>query len=127
MEMQPADQRGQMHSALRRLSSRATPLAWGGAGFLIGASFWHVIGVWGVLGTVVLTESEAAVPAVPHPIVMADTGLPNCTDLVLDRSTGQTRSVPCTETMPLLEEARHGRQDLAFADLRHQGSPRLTP
>lgn len=126
MEMQHVAHRGHMSSALRCLSAQTMPLVWGGAGFLIGASFWHVIGVWGVLGTVVLAEPEAPMPAIPDAVMVAMTGLPNCTDLLLDRATGQTRSVPCTETMPMLEEARLGRQDLAFADLELRGSPHVS-
>jgi len=107
-----------------RLSSRATPIAWGLGGFLIGAMFWHVIGFWGVLSTVVLKGPETAVSVVvrqqpvdpPLPVVRAT--LPNCTALALDRSRGQTYSVPCHDHLPQLEEARFGRQDLVVAEAR---------
>jgi hypothetical protein len=86
---------------------------WGFGGFLIGAIFWHAIGFWGFIGEVVLkgpdlhvtTVARAAPPATPA----------NCTTLALNRATGETTSVPCAEQMPLLEEARIGQQDLAFA------------
>lgn len=107
-----------------RLSSHAAPIAWGLGGFLVGAIFWHVIGFWGFLGTVVLKGPETAVSVVTRqqPVVVArqqiveSAILPNCTVLVLDRSTGRTSSVPCPEQLPMLEEARSHRQDLAFAE-----------
>ncbi|MBN9277657.1 MAG: hypothetical protein J0I57_08480 [Hyphomicrobium sp.] len=94
---------------------RAAPLVWGFAGFLIGAMFWHVIGFWGFLSDVVLKgpEPQASVVVNEAPTAM----LPNCTTLALNRATGMTTSVPCIEQMPLLEEARIGRQDLAFAEM----------
>jgi hypothetical protein len=109
-----------------RLASYGTPIAWGLGGFLIGAVFWHLIGVWGFLGAVVLKEPDAKVSVVIRQQPVAEARqeavqpafLPNCTVLVLDRSTGVTTSVPCPERMPLLEEARYGRQDLALAELQ---------
>lgn len=107
-----------------RLSSRATPIAWGFCGFLIGAIFWHLIGVWGFLGAVVLKEPAMSVVARQQPVMVArqravePAALPNCTVLVLDRSTGQTTSVSCPEHLPVFEEARHGRQDLALAEIQ---------
>ena len=109
-----------------RLSSRWAPIAWGLCGFLIGAVFWHLIGVWGFLGAVVLKVQEAPVSVVARqqsvmvvrqPAV-EPAALPNCTVLVLDRSTGQTYSISCPEHLPMLEEARRGRQDLAFVQFR---------
>ena len=120
-------QRGQVGKVTPRWSPYTTPMAWGGVGFLIGASFWHALGVWGVLGAVVLTKPEASEPIAHDHRVVVTASLPNCTDLALDRTTGQTRSVPCAEAMPLLEEARHGRQDLALAELQPQGPQRLSP
>jgi hypothetical protein len=107
-----------------RLSTHAAPIAWGLGGFLVGAIFWHLIGFWGFLGSVVLNGPETAVSVVTRqqPVVVARRQavepaiLPNCTVLALDRSTGRTSSVPCPEHMPMLEEARSHRQDLAFAD-----------
>ena len=109
-----------------RLWSRAVPIAWGLGGFLIGAIFWHHIGVWGFLGTVVLKGPETAVSVVSReqPVMVArrpavePAFLPNCTVLVLDRSSGLTYSVPCPEHLPMLEEARSHRQDLALAETR---------
>lgn len=108
------------------LGSRAVPVAWGLGGFVIGAIFWHQIGVWGFLGTVVLKGPETAVSVVSreHPVTVArqrvvePAFLPNCTVLVLNRSSGLTSSVPCPEHLPMLEEARSRRQDLALADTR---------
>ena len=109
-----------------RLSARGAPIAWGLCGFLIGAIFWHLIGVWGFLGAVVLKVPEPAVSVVArqHPVMVArqraveSAAQPNCTVLVLDRSTGQTTSVSCPEHLPVFEEARRGRQDLALAEIR---------
>jgi hypothetical protein len=117
-----------LHEIGRRggLSSRGAPIAWGLCGFLIGAIFWHLIGVWGFLGAVVLKAPATAdsVVAWQQPVIVArqravePAALPNCTVLVLDRSTGQTTSVSCPEHLPMFEEARRGRQDLAFVQLR---------
>lgn len=112
-----------------RLSSLGTPIAWGLGGFLIGAIFWHLIGFWGFLSTVVLKGPDTAVSVVARqqPILatrqqaIQPATLPNCTVLVLDRSTGLTFAVPCPEHMPMLEEARRDRQglqDLALAELQ---------
>jgi hypothetical protein len=109
-----------------RLSSLGAPIAWGLGGFLIGAIFWHLIGFWGFLSAVVLKGPETAVSVVTRqqPVMVArqegiqPATLPNCTVLVLDRSTGLTSAVPCPEHLPLLEEARRGRQDLVLAELQ---------
>jgi hypothetical protein len=109
-----------------RLSSLGAPIAWGLGGFLIGAIFWHLIGFWGFLSTVVLKGPETAVSEVvwQQPVMVArqqairPATLPNCTVLVLNRSTGLTSGVPCPEHVPMLEEARRGRQDLALAELQ---------
>jgi hypothetical protein len=108
------------------LSSRAATTAWGLSGFLIGAILWHVIGVWGFLGAVVLKAPATPVSVVEQqqPMTVArrpavePAAVPNCTVLVLDRSTGQTTSVSCLEHLPLFEEARRGRQDLALVQLK---------
>lgn len=108
------------------LSSRVVPIASGLCGFLIGAIFWHLIGVWAFLGAVVLKVQETPVSVVARqqPVTVArqrvvePAVLPNCTVLVLDRSTGQTYSISCSERRPMFEQARRGRQDLAFVKLR---------
>ena len=98
------------------LGPRAAPFIWGFGGFLIGAAFWHLIGFWGFLSTVVLKGPEPQVSVVAR---QADPAmLRNCTDLALNRSTGQTYAVPCAEQVPVLQEARLGRQDLAYAHVR---------
>ncbi len=95
---------------------RAAPLAWGFAGFLIGAIFWHVIGFWGFLSEAVLEAPEPQVSVVAREVKPAVP--PNCTTLALNRATGETTSVPCADQTPLLEEARMGRHDLALAGKR---------
>lgn len=99
------------------LSSFAAPYAWGLGGFLIGAMFWHFIGVWSFFSTVVLNAPEPQISVVARPAVLPVTH-PNCTVLALNRATGQTYSVPCAENVPVLEEARIGRQDFAAAQIR---------
>jgi len=91
---------------------RTELLAWGFCGFLIGAVFWHAIGVWGVLGEAILLRTETKVSVVAR--LGPPAKLPNCTTLALDRATGRTTSVPCPKQMPLHEEAGTARrQDLA--------------
>jgi hypothetical protein len=101
-----------------RIYARLAPYAWGLGGFLIGAIFWHAVGFWGVLGAAVLDGPEAsAVSVVARPAEVA-AGVPNCTVLALNRSTGRTYSVPCPEPMPAFDEARGERQDFAAAPAR---------
>jgi len=98
-------------------AGQAALMAWGFCGFLIGAIFWQVIGVWDMLGNAVLKHPEPKVSVVAR--LALPSRLPNCTTLALDRVTGRTVSVPCAERMPLLEEARlTGRSDLALAEVR---------
>lgn len=99
-----------------RFSSRLRPFAWGFGGFLIGAIFWHMIGFWGFLSAVVLKGPEAGVSVISRPVVVP-AGLPNCTGLALNRTTGRTTSVPCPEPMPAFDEARARRQNLAAVDM----------
>jgi hypothetical protein len=113
------------------LAGRATLIAWGFSGFLIGAIFWQVIGFWGVLGEAILKRPEQKVSVVAR--VALPARLPNCTTLALDRATGTTVSIPCAERMPLLEEAGlMGRSDLVLADARlgdaaRKSTPVLAP
>jgi hypothetical protein len=96
--------------------ARATLIGWGFCGFLIGALFWHAIGFWDVIGDAVLQRPEAKVSIVARLALPARP--PNCTMLVLDRSTGRTSSVPCTEQTPVLEEAALRRSKLIVAEAR---------
>jgi hypothetical protein len=83
---------------------RAARFGWAFGGFLIGASFWHVLGFWAVLGEAVLKRPEPQVSVVAR--MLLPMSLPNCTTLALNRADGRTISVPCAERTPLLEEAR---------------------
>lgn len=96
--------------------ARATMIGWGFCGFLIGALFWHAIGFWDVIGEEILQRPEAKVSIVAR--LALPERPPNCTTLALDRSTGRTISVPCSEQMPHLEEASIGRSDLIVAEAR---------
>jgi len=96
---------------------RAARFGWAFGGFLIGASFWQVLGFWTVLGEAVLKRPEPQVSVVAR--MLLPTNLPNCTTLALNRVNGRTFSVPCAERTPLLEEARPiKRHDLTVADAR---------
>jgi hypothetical protein len=96
--------------------ARAIRIGWGFCGFLIGALFWHAIGFWDVIGEEILKRPEAKVSIVARLALPARP--PNCTTLALDRSTGRTISVPCSEQMHHLEEASIGRSDLIVAEAR---------
>lgn len=100
-----------------RFSPRLTTIAWGISGFLIGAIFWHSVGIWGALSAAVLKTPDVAVSVVERPAEVV-AGVPNCTVLALNRSTGRTTSVPCPDPMPAFDEASSKRQDFAAVDLR---------
>lgn len=66
-------------------------LAWGLMGFILGAVFWHFVGFWHFVRTIVLP--------LPKPVerVMVDTPLPptGCAAFVLDRESGAVLPTPC--------------------------------
>ncbi len=95
-------------SAGRRVIGRA---GWLAAGFLLGVAFWHVVGFWNFVGTVVLntpkdrsafelaiTRAGEAKPA-PTEISAAEAearrDARHCTALVIDRATNIARARPC--------------------------------
>lgn len=75
-----------------------TPIAWGIAGFVIGAVFWHSIGFWGFVERIVYKgrPDEAA-----H--YVAQTG-PECVSLSLDAETRALVATECPLDAPLLNE-----------------------
>lgn len=78
---------------------------WGFVGFVIGAVFWHFIGFWGFVSNTVL---NGAPPEHRH---VAQTGF-NCSEFAIDRTTGQTKPVPCPFHAPELADiARSVRSD----------------
>lgn len=78
-------------------------------GFLVGAVFWHFVGFWGFVREVLLKGP------VPEASRVAQTG-PQCTALVLDRSSGHVRIDTCPSDAPWLTETPGGgRGDLLTA------------
>ncbi len=73
-------------------------LGWGIMGFLIGAVFWHFIGFWGFVSEIVFVGSS-----VRDERLVEQTG-PLCTQLVLDRASGQVLDETCPNDTPLLNE-----------------------
>lgn len=100
-----------------RLRQTLDSLGWALCGFLIGAVFWHFVGFWSFVTTIVLKGPETiqeGAPVVTHRVA-------NCTMLVLDRRHGGTTSEPCSD-IPLRLEARStGRGDRAVVALRPNG------
>ncbi len=106
-------------------------LAWGGLGFVAGATFWHLVGFWSFLSEVVLDhgpKAQAAAMSAPPPqaysslptIVLIDTD--RCTALLLDRRAKVTVARPCPKSgLALRLETDGGARD----DLAALSSPRV--
>lgn len=89
-------------------------IGWALAGFIIGAVFWHFVGFWTFVSTVVLKGADEPhhIHAVEYIFRRSAGPVANCTTLVLDRTSGGTRAEPCAGARAL--EARDtGRGDLA--------------
>ena len=83
------------------------PMLWAGGGFVAGVCFWHLVGFWSVVGSVVLGGASPpgaeAFPTASRPPAGAsliETGsvrprTPPCIALALIRSRGETQPVPC--------------------------------
>ena len=85
----------------------AIMLGWGLLGFLVGAVFWHFIGFWGFISDVVLRGHPDDIR------IIAQVG-PECTEMVLDRTTGAVTATACPASAPVLvENIRSERQDSA--------------
>lgn len=127
--MRSAPPRSQNPPRPSRLEGAGSALLWGGSGFLIGAIFWHFIGFWGFVSTVVLGDQESKRHAqegsgnwvvrifVPPsriggaaarrgPVVGAA-----CTTLVLDRGRGLTANKPCPPILPTVPAAAAAKAD----------------
>lgn len=92
-------------------AAEATPrlavmLGWGAMGFLVGAVFWHFVGFWGFVSTVVLSGG-------PRPVHIVEQAGPDCVDLRRDAITGEVTALRCPDVAPLLVEAARGREDNA--------------
>ncbi|MFM9940843.1 MAG: hypothetical protein ACKVP7_15270 [Hyphomicrobiaceae bacterium] len=96
-------------------------MAWGIAGFLIGAIFWHFIGFWGFVSDIVLKGRPQ------DSRIVAQTGS-DCTELALDRATGVIHATACPIHAPQLAEvARSDREDSERINrLKKLASPRWT-
>lgn len=110
------------------------PLLWGGLGFVSGMLAWHVIGFWIFVSDVVLKGGEgnlkaeeslpglaslssgkivvrAPSPAKPVP----DSDAARCVELVMNRQSGETRSIPCSASAQTMRDAGFDRhRDRAF-------------
>lgn len=119
--------------AIRRHLDSIGGLGWSVIGFVGGAVFWHFVGFWGFMSSVVLADGP--LPAAERPVLssapfqarsqwvqVAEAGAPRCTRLALDRSTGLTVALPCdAHHPPLRADAFQGREDLLAP--RGAGSP----
>jgi hypothetical protein len=99
-------------------------LVWGALGFVAGASFWHVVGLWSFLSDSALDRGPKAQAAiVTATLSQTESGAPNvvlvdadrCTTLSLDRRSNVTVARPCTNSgLQLRLESDGGlRDDLA--------------
>jgi len=67
------------------------------AGFLLGATFWIMLGVQVLTGGSADTSSSRELQGVQFPV-------PGCTSLTLDRREGNTIAEPClSEALPMRE------------------------
>ena len=112
-------------------------VAWGLAGFLLGAVLWHFVGFWDFLGGVVYQRQQepAAIErafasrfadgatAVPFagPELSAGASARNCTTLTQDRATGRTVAHPCLVIIRNVP----GEMDAAASDRMMQTAARL--
>jgi hypothetical protein len=108
-----------------RTRSRRRSLAYGLAGFVLGAAFWHVVGFWDFVGRVMFkgADQTADVVAAIAPDVklrervsgvgsLAITlSSETCTSLSLDRATGQTRAEPCSQQQFSLRSLKPARRE----------------
>lgn len=81
-------------------------LGWGVMGFLVGAVFWHFVGFWGFVSSVVLRGA-------PPRVHIVEQAGPDCVELRRDAATGEVAAVRCPDVAPLLVEAARGREDNA--------------
>lgn len=81
----------------RRPGAAVRGITWGVAGFVLGATFWIVLGVLSVTGGALPQLSPLWEPQ----------GAPGsgCTSLALDRSKGNTTAEPCRSSAQPLREA----------------------
>ncbi|MGQ0673894.1 MAG: hypothetical protein ACT4N2_13605 [Hyphomicrobium sp.] len=81
-------------------------LVWSGAGFILGAVFWHFVGFWGFVSEIVYAGpgDQPAVAAVrrnaaqaaPHRVPAHLREAAACVKLVLDRAALETRTRNCS-------------------------------
>lgn len=85
--------------------SRMATVAWGLAGFIIGAVFWHFIGFWSFVNDIVLKGRP------DDGRIVAQAGH-DCTQATRDRLTGDIVLGPCPLHAPQLAEiGGRGRED----------------
>lgn len=108
-------------------------------GFVVGAVFWHAVGFWSFVSTVVLkgplpavtasgvgditTGSIVPVPATHRRAAAAGVDI-KCTALELDRATGETMASLCTpRDVRWIKGARQGRADRLAPSVKATGWP----
>lgn len=96
-----------------RTHSVGTALLWGGAGFIVGAVFWHLIGFWDFMTAVILGHPESrrqdaasawSTQVIAQPIPGRTTRRPpptsSCSTIAMDRANGSTMAKPCPAIIP---------------------------
>lgn len=88
------------------------------AGFVVGAVFWHFVGFWDFVSTLVyapprsaLVQQAPVAPGEKRPALSVSHA--NCASLILDRTSGLTSLGPCrSQIVDLVERAGSSRGDL---------------
>lgn len=98
-------------------------LGWSVLGFVAGAIFWHFVGFWGFVSSVVFADNQTTAPdmtlvqrapaIVASQVVSTDAiDVSHCTAVSRDRNTGITSARPCNGNHPdLPADSYQGRQD----------------
>ncbi len=122
----PAPKRLPSPASEQRTSSVASAVVWGGSGFVVGAVFWHLIGFWSFVSTVVLGDTDARrtmaegqkgwstqIIGPPSPVRTTSRrpSPPTCTALSIDRASGVTAAKPCPAGSPPTASLNSGKSD----------------
>lgn len=96
-----------------RTHSVGTALLWGGAGFIVGAVFWHLIGFWDFMTAVILGHPESrrqdaastwSTQVIAQPIPGRTPRRPaavsSCSTITMDRVNGAATAKPCPAIVP---------------------------
>ena len=110
-------------------------LGWSVLGFIAGAVFWHFVGFWGFVSSIVfaddpgmrahvlLAQSAPAIVA-SQPDLTGAISVAHCTAVSRDRQTGVTSARSCDGDYPTLrQDAYQGRQDRIDVDVSNDWEP----